>query len=500
MSISHIAYGPKDRIDEFIEKKRIPKNCLVITRVEGQNEFSELFFYDSNFVPHPISTKNYFESIEAATTWANEYYCVGQYFVVRDGVNWHTYIVGENNELITVDGSDKVDTIQPANGGISVGGTATNPTVGVVLDSESIDGLQITNRGLKLNQATASTAGAMSASDKDKLNGIEPGAQANAINTIEQGTQNGTISVNGVDVAVTGLGSAAFASASSFQPAGAGLDCTIVEELPENGNPGILYLVPNTGEESNVYDEYLFIDGTPELIGTTKADLSDYYTKAQTSAAIQDAVDYVMANTTNTSTMADVAMSGSYYDLLSRPSIPVILEVTKRNNYYYANITFNAAKQLLTDGAQVAIHWSEDDLVYQCVLWRSSSSYLYFGVQDNTTYRLLQWNGSNERIMPLSNTTFATPASFDSYYTKGEIDALLANYVSAASIEWMYKHKGSVATYANLPSVDNVVGDVYDVQETGMNYVWTGSGWDALGASSAEVASIENNDIDSIVP
>lgn len=43
--------------------------------------------------------------------------------------------------------------------------------------------------------------------------------------------------------------------------------------------------------------------------------------------------------------------------------------------------------------------------------------------------------------------------------------------------------KETVATVANLPSSGNKAGDVYNVAETGMNYVYTKDGeWDALGS------------------
>lgn len=53
----------------------------------------------------------------------------------------------------------------------------------------------------------------------------------------------------------------------------------IVEELPEVGDPTILYLLAKDDPESgDYYDEYLWIDDAWELIGTTQIDLSDYMT------------------------------------------------------------------------------------------------------------------------------------------------------------------------------------------------------------------------------
>ena len=46
----------------------------------------------------------------------------------------------------------------------------------------------------------------------------------------------------------------------------------------------------------------------------------------------------------------------------------------------------------------------------------------------------------------------------------------------------VYKWKGSVANKDALPTSDNKIGDVYDTQDTGMNYGWNGASWDSLGA------------------
>lgn len=59
-------------------------------------------------------------------------------------------------------------------------------------------------------------------------------------------------------------------------------------------------------------------------------------------------------------------------------------------------------------------------------------------------------------------------------YTKGEVDAKVSS---------VYKYKGSVANEAALPQEDQVTGDVYNVEDTGMNVAWDGSKWDKLGST-----------------
>ena len=57
-------------------------------------------------------------------------------------------------------------------------------------------------------------------------------------------------------------------------------------------------------------------------------------------------------------------------------------------------------------------------------------------------------------------------------YTKTEVD----NKVSS-----VYRYKGSVATFGDLPSTGQVIGDVYNVESDGSNYAWNGTTWDKLG-------------------
>ena len=56
-----------------------------------------------------------------------------------------------------------------------------------------------------------------------------------------------------------------------------GFHAEIVSALPATGEPNILYLVTkSTAASGNGYDEYLYINGAWELIGSTDIDLSGY--------------------------------------------------------------------------------------------------------------------------------------------------------------------------------------------------------------------------------
>lgn len=58
------------------------------------------------------------------------------------------------------------------------------------------------------------------------------------------------------------------------------LDIKIVTELPAAEiDPKSIYLLKADEVENNNYEEYIYINGHWEMIGTTKIDLSDYATK-----------------------------------------------------------------------------------------------------------------------------------------------------------------------------------------------------------------------------
>ncbi len=65
----------------------------------------------------------------------------------------------------------------------------------------------------------------------------------------------------------------------------------------------------------------------------------------------------------------------------------------------------------------------------------------------------------------------AAVANFSDYYNKAEIDSKISS---------VYRFMGNVANFGSLPGVALVVGDTYNLLDTGANYAWTGSVWDKL--------------------
>lgn len=87
-------------------------------------------------------------------------------------------------------------------------------------------------------------------------------------------------------------------------------------------------------------------------------------------------------------------------------------------------------------------------------------------------------------------------------YTANEVGAIplseASKFALKEDIGTVYKYKGTVGSVSDLPSTDNAVGDVWNVEETDMNYGWTGEAWDPLG-QPFQIESITNDEIDAIM-
>lgn len=119
--------------------------------------------------------------------------------------------------------------------------------------------------------------------------------------------------------------------------------------------------------------------------------------------------------------------------------------------------------------------------------------------------QVLRWSTDGTAVWGADNdTTYqAATQSADGLMTavdKTKLDGFstAGNYALKADIAEVYRYMGSKADYAALPATGNGVGDVWDVAEDGMNYAWTGTEWDALGAA-VSVDEITDAEIDAIL-
>lgn len=147
---------------------------------------------------------------------------------------------------------------------------------------------------------------------KLKLTSAVEGAKT----SVTTGSANGTVSVDGSDVAVKGLKNAAYKDVSTSVTSGNGdpvssgavysfvtsaiadiehFSAKIVSSLPTTGKSNVLYLVAKSAAASgNGYDEYLFINNTWELIGCTDIDLSGYVKASEMHAVTNDEISTIV--------------------------------------------------------------------------------------------------------------------------------------------------------------------------------------------------------------
>lgn len=75
-----------------------------------------------------------------------------------------------------------------------------------------------------------------------------------------------------------------------------GISFEVVSSLPASGTSGRIYLVSNSGDDGNIYDEYIYYNSEWEKIGTTAVDLSGYLQTTDVIAITNAEIDTVVAS------------------------------------------------------------------------------------------------------------------------------------------------------------------------------------------------------------
>ncbi len=170
--------------------------------------------------------------------------------------------------------------------------------------NHTVSGLESDITGLE------SLVGASSVSDQiaAAINGLDSSVSADsnkAISglTIANGKISGstqiTIPTNNNQLA-NGAGyqtAAQVSSAISSAVSGiTGFSFEIVQTLPASGAAGTIYLVPIARSGENGYDEYIWVNGAWENIGTTAVDLSGYWNSTNLTAITNGDIDTIIAS------------------------------------------------------------------------------------------------------------------------------------------------------------------------------------------------------------
>lgn len=155
-----------------------------------------------------------------------------------------------------------------------------------------------------------------------------------------------------------------------------------------------------------------------------------------------------------------VAFTGSYSDLTNKPTIPTVTND-------------------LTD--ELKAHY---DAAYTHSTQAHAPSTAEANIIDEVQVNGTALTVTNKAVNITVPTTVASMSDASNYALKSDLTNV-------------YKYKGSVAAVANLPASGNTAGDVYNVEDTDMNYAWNGSAWDPLGELFS-IESITNEEIDAM--
>lgn len=141
-----------------------------------------------------------------------------------------------------------------------------------------------------------------------------------------------------------------------------------------------------------------------------------------------------------------------------------------------------AAGQLDTKMAKPAA----DGTNGQMLIANGDETYRFVDVPEGTAYTAdevtLHLEGTQFSIKDGVIPTKVSDLENDSkFQTDTQVSSAITEAVQTA-VTGVYTVKGSVANQGALPSDSNKTGDVYNVEDTGMNYVWNGTQWDALGS------------------
>ena len=197
------------------------------------------------------------------------------------------------------------------------------------------------NKGLSDNNFTTA--------EKNKLAGIEDGAEVNTVTGIKGDAENeyrdGDVSISAIDIGLdqvdntsdadkpistlTQLALNSKAPLASPQFSGAptaptpssnenstriattayvktvvaasigevtGISFEVVNDLPQEGEAGVFYLVPHSHGTGDAYDEYVWVGSSFEKIGNTDIDLTNYVASSDITIITNSDIDTMFSN------------------------------------------------------------------------------------------------------------------------------------------------------------------------------------------------------------
>lgn len=261
----------------------------------------------------------------------------------------------------------------------------------------------------------------------------------------------------------------------------------VVAERPSTGESNIIYLVPSESSKTeNVYNEYIYVDGKWELIGSTQADLSNYYTKEEIGTLL---FDYITSNDLE-ETLKDYAIKNE---------IPKNTSDLNNDSGFIDNTYHDSTKQdTISDLDNIRSGASKGETALQDIPEEYIKNTDYATnttagvIKINNTYALNIAEDGTLSVSPLDSSTYNSRSTYTAI-SKGTLENIKNSYVKEAlvnnSIELNDEEKLKIETWLGLSEnyltyynttpyqvdsdyipahkkyVDNIVGDIESLLE-----------------------------------
>lgn len=284
----------------------------------------------------------------------------------------------------------------------------------------------------------------------------------------------------------------------------AGFQFVVVDELPEVGDSTKIYLVPitpntetlevlNTAVVENYYEEYIWLadENRYENIGSTKVDLSDYYTKSQ--------IDLLLQNKADNSTVDSLTEIVNSAVLTTKQTLTPEQQAQARSNIGAGSSGFDGDYNSLVNLPTL----NTTNTVSQDI---NENETIQGQINLHKIAKTGNFNDLNDIPQASQSTAGVIEIATDQEAKTGTSETLAINpkqlKVAIDGLGTVFDLKGSVATPQDLPQSNNTIGDVWYVTSESVGYIWLNDGttdrWEQLGlpidlSGYVTIASIVNS-------
>lgn len=255
----------------------------------------------------------------------------------------------------------------------------------------------------------------------------------------------------------------------------ANLQITVVDTLPTTGESNIIYLVKKAGTGTDIHDEYVYVEGNWEKIGTTDVDLTNYYTKTQVDS-IKDTLDNKISN--NTLSITNITTNGSITpeNLKIQKNGVDLLDPWNGSREGVANITVPTSLPDLNPTPQQII----DALGYRPADASSAGSGDVTGPTSSKDSNIVIFEGTNGKLIKDSGYNVGSFAVKDHTHTISQITDLdpitVDNTLSVTSINPVQNkvvatalsnkvNKATLGSYVKTADLNVTLGNYYTTAE-----------------------------------